>query len=158
MTTTEAADEAPSTDQSDDVARLHSTQSSGETPPPVHQSRQLLLLAFLPLVGYAVLFPYAAVLYGVMGPDSHPLLLLGIPEILLGGAYVYCLERDQRSLRRADVSWEAARWLWYPVAFIAGATVLCGPLVPILYFERRRRRVGYPTHRWTKIVRTRELG
>lgn len=122
---------------------------------PAPTGRALTLLAWLPVVGYAVMVPYAAALAVVLGPDAHPLLLYGVPELLLGVAYVWTLRDDRRTLA-GTAGWQPNAIVWSVLGFVLGGTVLLAPLVPVAYFRRRRAAVGSPARGWLATVRRRD--
>lgn len=139
----------------------HQTDAETAVPPPKPpasaRNGYVRVLTWLPVLGYAVMIPYVAILSAVLGPNAHPLVIVGVPELLLGAGYVACLYGDRRALA-ADVPLATRGVLWYPAAFVLGGTVLLAPLVVAAYLRRRRASVGHPQRGWLSAVRAGGLG
>lgn len=111
------------------------------------------LIGALPVVGYVALFPYAAALQVFLGPNAAPVLLLGVPELLLGLVWVGAFRGERAALGR----WRPSR-LWDVAGLVLGGTVVLAPLVSIAYFRRRRSQTGHPTVGWLGFLRARLPG
>jgi hypothetical protein len=124
------------------------TDADGGSAMPISLRDPLGLVAVLPVLGY-LLIPYAAVLTA-LGWQTYPLVLVGVPQLLLGLTWLATIYRDRARLATAG-EWVPSR-LWYAVAFALGATVVAAPVVAVVYLGWRRYRTGVPGRGWLRLV------
>lgn len=130
----------------DDESRLVGTNQ-----PTVWGRETWLLIAWLPLLGYAVVIPYTLGVYFLVD-SAYPLAPIGSVELVLGVVYLLVVSRDLGA-----PNWTARRWIWLPLLCVTGATVVVAPAAVVLYFRSRRRATGIPRESWLTIVRTRSV-